>query len=62
MLVITNNFTGENEEFEDSGELKKFLSYQNPMQLKIYKAKLKEVQPTLIIEGIGTGIKMYLND
>lgn len=62
MLVLKHNFTGENIEFQNSTELKDFLKMQNPLMLKIYKNKLKQTHPDLVIDGIGTGIRIYKND
>lgn len=59
MLVLKHNFTGENMEFKNSTELKDFLKMQNPTILKRYIERLKHVQPDLVVEGIGTAIRIY---
>ena len=59
MLVLQDYFTSENLNFQNSSELKEFLQMQNPTVLKKYKEQIKKARSDLIVEGIGTGIRIH---
>jgi hypothetical protein len=58
MLTLKNCFTGENVEFENSTELKEFLSFANPTALKSYKSQLETLQPDIKIVESGSALKI----
>lgn len=44
--------------FENAKELREFLQFQNPTALKHYKKELKRLNPLLIVDGLGRGLKL----
>jgi hypothetical protein len=46
-------------EFKNSKELKEFLSTQNPGTVKKYKNQIKKIKPELIIDGLGSSLRIY---
>ena len=63
MLALKKAFSDDKVvEFNNSTELKKFLIYQNPTALSIYKEQLKILQPNIKVVGIGTGLRLEKND
>ena len=44
--------------FKNAKELREFLRLQNPTALKHYKQELKRLNPLLVIDGLGRGLKL----
>ncbi len=50
--------TGEKLKFKNAKELREFLQLQNPTAIRHYKKELKRLNPLLIIDGLGRGLKL----
>ena len=54
-----NHFvTNEKLTFKNTKELRQFLQLQNPTALKHYKKELKRLNPLLVIDGLGRGLRL----
>jgi len=62
MLVLINPFHQEKYEISNSGELIPFLKDKNPTLLRSFKEQISKVYPNIIINGIGSSLKLKIRD